>query len=594
MKNLNRGEKMIKKGILLCILCVLLVCLCSCSDDTVNTLLGTASNDFSKEEKIEISDAKLRDKPALYYDYGQNEIVTMYLTVMTGNEGENTNHTWEEINTYSAYDYDRMGVDRYKVEGLLQVGDENGAVAGELGYDQVSPNCTVQIRGQSSSRNAQKNYKISIKDNKGQWRGQSTIALNKHQTDGLRFRNKLSYDLIAGIDEMMGLRTTFVHLYVKDTTKGNNAKFEDYGIYTQVEQLNKTALRTHGLDRNGHLYKINYFEFYRYEDIIMLKDDPDYDVKAFEELIEIKGSDDHAKLISLLDKINDYSIPIDDILQEHFDIENVTYWMAFHILMGNVDTQSRNVYFYSPLNSEKWYFLSWDNDGSLKKMEHEIQQRNDYTEWETGISNYWGNVFFNRCLKSSAYREKLDAAIEDLKVYLSPERINTLANSYASLIKPYIYSMPDIMHAPLTSSQYDVVLNSLSSEIDKNYNLYYESYKHPMPFYIGTPQKNGDKMMVVWDASYDFNAETITYSFELANDVNFNNILYKQENILVPEAQFDKLPKGQYFIRVKAKNQSGYTQTAFDSYLLSDGKVYGTICFYIDEKGNVVREEYVD
>ena len=150
---------MIKKGILLCILCVLLVCLCSCSDDKVNTLLGTASNDFSKEEKIEISDAKLRDKPALYYDYGQNEIVTMYLTVMTGNEGENTNHTWEEINTYSAYDYDRMGVDRYKVEGLLQVGDENGAVAGELGYDQVSPNCTVQIRGQSSSRNAQKNYK---------------------------------------------------------------------------------------------------------------------------------------------------------------------------------------------------------------------------------------------------------------------------------------------------------------------------------------------------------------------------------------------------------------------------------------------------
>ncbi len=154
----------------------------------------------------------------------------MYLTVSSGNSAENTDHTWEEINTYSVYDYERMGVDRYKVEGLLQIGDENGVLDGELGYNQVSPNCTVQIRGQTSSNAPQKNYKISIKDNKGQWRGQSTIALNKHMNESLRFRNKMAYDLISGIDEMMGLRTTFVHLYVKDTTHGGNGEFQDYGI----------------------------------------------------------------------------------------------------------------------------------------------------------------------------------------------------------------------------------------------------------------------------------------------------------------------------------------------------------------------------
>ena len=147
-------------------------------------------------------------------------------------------------------------VERYQVAGLLQVGDENGPTQGEVGYGESVPNATVQIRGQTSSQNAQKNYKIELKKNKGTWRGQRTINLNKHMTEGMRFRNKLAYDLIRGIPQMVGLRTQFVHLYVKDNTEESGVKFEDYGIYTQVEQLNKTALKSHGLDSNGQLYKI--------------------------------------------------------------------------------------------------------------------------------------------------------------------------------------------------------------------------------------------------------------------------------------------------------------------------------------------------
>ena len=73
-----------------------------------------------------------------------------------------------------------MGVKRYQVAGLLQVGNEDGPVSGELGYDQEVPNASVQIRGESSSKNAQKNYKIKLKKNKGEWNCQRTINLNKH------------------------------------------------------------------------------------------------------------------------------------------------------------------------------------------------------------------------------------------------------------------------------------------------------------------------------------------------------------------------------------------------------------------------------
>lgn len=556
------------------------------------TVPGTQEEPLQVKEQ---SDIHLRDKDLLYQQYEDTEIVTMYLTVSTGNAGEGTNHTWEEVNTYSAYDYDRMGVDRYKVAGLLQVGDETGALPGELGYGQLSPNCTVQIRGQTSSKNPQKNYKISVKDNKGDWRGQTTIALNKHQTDGLRFRNKMGFHMISDIEQLMGLRTTFVRLYVKDTTAGGNAQFEDYGIYTQVEQLNKTALKAHGLDHRGHLYKINFCEFYRYEDIIVKKDDPRYDVKKFEEILEIKGDDDHTKLIRLLEKINDYSIPIEQILEENFDLENLSYWMAFNILVGNMDTQSRNFYLYSPQNVDRWYILAWDLDGMFRRTELALNNRSDYQEWESGISNYWGNVFFQRCLKSEVFRQALDGAVEDLRTKFSKEYMDSLAKTYADLIKPTLYTGRDLTYASLTPEEYDQTVASLYSEMEDNYRRYEESLTKPMPFFIGIPEKTNEGYTVDWNPSFDFDAEDVTYTFTLAKEYSFENPIFSATDLKLPIINFGKLEPGQYFMKVTSKNTSGKTQVAFDSYIVNSlGKIYGTKCFYVEADGTVVEDVYVE
>lgn len=564
---------------------------CDWFSQAEDTDLGT------KVDKTEINtetDIHLRDKNLLYTQYDNTEIVTMYLTVSSGNAGEGTNHTWEEINTYSAYDYENMGVDRYKVAGLLQVGDENGLIPGEFGYGQIAPNCTVQIRGQSSSRKPQKNYKIAIKDNKGEWRGQTTIALNKHQGDGIRFRNKLGFDLISHIDQLMGLRTTFVRLYVKDTTAGSDAKFEDYGIYTQVEQLNKTALKTHGLDNRGHLYKVNFCEFYRYEDTLVLKDDPRYDQKKFEEILEIKGDDDHSKLMDMLEKVNDYSIPIEQILEDYFDVENIAYWIAFNLLMGNMDTQSRNFYIYSPQNINRWYILPWDLDGMLLRTEHTLTGRYDYEEWESGVSNYWGNVLFQRCLKSSDFRKALDDAMNDLRKILSEEVVDSYVNAYSALLKPLVFTGRDLIYEPITPDDYDTVVSGINAEMVNNYERYVASLKKPMPFYIGVPQKTDSGNTVQWDASFDFQGEDITYTFELATEYSFEDPIVSVSGLAIPMMNFEELPAGQYFIRVMAKNESGETQSAFDYYRLENGKIYGTKCFYVDEKGNIVEDTYVE
>ena len=557
-----------------------------------STEVESENTGVEKEEKKEINEVHLRDKDTLYESDDDTSVVTMYLTVSRGNSSENTDHSWSEINSYSVYDYEEMGVERYQVAGLLQVGDENGPEAGEVGYGEKVPNATVQIRGQTSSRYAQKNYKIELKKNKGTWRGQRTINLNKHMGEGMRFRNKLAYDLLKGIPELLSLRTQFVHLYVKDETTGENGVFSDYGLYTQVEQLNKTGMKAHGLDSNGQLYKVNSFEFYRYEDVIKREDEEGYDQKAFEKLLEIKGSSDHRKLIRMLDAVNDYSLPVSTVLEQYFDRENLTYWMAFQILTGNVDTQNRNTYLYSPLNSDTWYFICWDNDGAFMRSEYSKRQFSDQGSWESGISNYWGNILFQRCLQSETFREELNEAILDLRTYLSEGRLRTMIARYQAVVKPYAYSMPDQMNEPLTEEEYDEIASEIPGEVESNYQLYLESLEKPMPFYIGVPVITGQKLKINWDISYDFDAEDITYTVEVARDYLFRDVIYRSERQLLPEAELDLPEAGQYFVRVQAENSSGYTQDAFDYYVTDSGKNYGMKCFYITQDGQVEEDLY--
>ena len=72
---------------------------------------ASASASTGAEEKAprtELNGVHLRDNPELYTVYDDSGVVTMYLTVSRGNDSENTNHSWAQINHYSAYDYEAM------------------------------------------------------------------------------------------------------------------------------------------------------------------------------------------------------------------------------------------------------------------------------------------------------------------------------------------------------------------------------------------------------------------------------------------------------------------------------------------------------
>lgn len=560
-------------------------------EETDSAIVSTSS--IAQKTQIDIADVKLRDNKYLYTKDIDTEVETMYLTIKKGNATENTNHTWTEINTYSVYDYQKWGVDRYKAAALLQIGDENGPIAGELGFEETGINADVQIRGQTSSRNAQKNYRITLKDNKGLYKEQKVINLNKHMSDGLRFRNKLIYDLLETVPQLMAARTQFVHLYVRDESEGAKAEFVDYGLYTQVEQLNKRYLRNHGLDPNAHFYKLNYFEFFPYEDIIVQETDPRYDEKKFEEYIESKGNADHTKLINLLQKINDSTVSGDDLLDTYFDEENIAYWMGFMILVGNKDTQSRNTFVYSPYSSQKWYFIPWDNDGALVETENLITERMDGLEWESGISNYWGNVLYRKLLMSERFRKALDLAINDLRNnYVNSDIIMPMVEQYTNITEPYLMSMPDMMYSRLTPEQREYVIGSIPRDLEHYYENYITSSNRPMPFFIGSPILENGKLKITWQNAHDFKEREVVYNIEISNNLDFEGSFFSQTGLRVLGTELDAPPPGQYFIKVRAINSDRESQVAFDYYLTVDGKRYGIKSIYINPDGSISEETY--
>ena len=550
---------------------------------------GTIEDYYTNEGNLPIT-----DNFSLYENWDYTEIQPMYLTVRKGNESEGTNHTWAEVNNYSAYYYEELGIDRYMVEGLLQIGDENGPLEGELGYGQYASNATVSVRGQSSTRAAQKNYRITLKDEKGDWNDMAVINLNKHVSDGTRFSNMIAYYWMQQFDGIMADRTKFVHLYVKDETGNNGSEgFKDYGLYTFVEQINKRYLKNHGLDKNGQLYKVNYFEFYEYDDVIVPKNSPDYDLLEFEKYLEVKGNDDHTKLIQMLKEVNDYSIPIETTFSKWFDEENYFTYLAFQILIGNTDTQSRNQFLYSPYNVNKFYFIPWDHDGS---MQHTVLEQfigtNDLG-YEIGVSNYWDNVLHRRVIQSKIYREKLDEKVNEVKDFLTREKVTSDAKMFADIVKPYVYSIPDVQYALLSSSQYDYVISHYADEIEQNYRNYFESYNRPMPFYIGAPTINEDVIYVKWDESFDFDAENITYTCSLSDDMYFRSVIDEKETMLTG-TEFEMQDPGHYYVKVIATNSSGYSQSAFDYLSLDAEKLFGVVSFWIDNDGNIQMDTLVE
>lgn len=551
--------------------------LSACSLDTAVPAVKTAG-EVKKGVQAELSSALVEDR-SVYSKDKPDELVNLYVTILKSYDRDGKPVTMTDLNSYRFYE----GSESPRLDIIMQEGDENGPLPGSFGYDAVNENAVLESRGHSVQSAAQKSYRIKLYDKAGLWRDQQTINLNKHPYDVTKARNKLSFDYFKLIPNMTSLRTAYIHLHIKDQSGANtDGGFEDMGLYVQIEQPNKRFLRMHGLDSGGNLYKVENFDFYRLPEAIKLADDPAYRKEEFEKYLEIKGSEDHSRLIEMLDDVNDYNLNINDVIDRHFDRDNYITWLASNIIMGNIDVITQNFFLYRPTNSDKWYFLPWDYDGAWG---FSLEERSEgiYPPWVNGVERYWQNVLHRRFLKDSDNLKALNDKIDELMKIVTPDKTKAFLDAYHGVVSRFESVPPDSMHLEVTLDQFEKEYSNLYSSPEKCVELFHKSLEAPMPVFLNVPQTVGGKTTFLWDYSYDFQGDDLTYDFQLSTSPSFDKLVYEKKGMQQNTLVIDKPAQGVYYYRVVIKDSKGNTQIAFDTYQdVDDVRYFGVMKFRVE------------
>lgn len=563
-KEKNKGRSALRKiGMLSSLICIIaLTSACQLTDTPADD--GTFVN---RAEPAESVSTQLIEDKRLYERDIDDSLKTLYITILPDR------NTDDPLDWYGLNRLPIKGDDR-NLDIIMQEGysDGSGPRSGMFGYAATDKNATIELRGNTAWYASQKSYRIKLTDEAGMYLDQSTLNLNKHISDLSRMRNKLSFDLFETIPNMTSLRTQFIHLYVKDLTTGDkSAEYVDYGLYTHVEQPNKSFLRSHLLDPNGYLYKVSFFEYGRYPDQIKSQDDPTYDPQEFETILEIKGREEHERLIQMLEDVNNYSMPIEEVMEKHFDLDNFLTWTAANILMDNMDTDANNFYLYSPLNSEKWYILPWDYDGGWELQ----RSRNDILPYQSGISNYWGSILHNRYFRKESHVEQLKEKIEELyATYINAETIKTQIDKYKDVVEPFLTREPDIRYLPQPASQFSQDLEVLVNTPERAIERFLEDLQKPKPFYQHDVVQTDGQLTFGWDLSFDLQDDALEYEIVIAKDPTMNDIVYEQGHIKENTITIPVLNQGIYYWKLSVTDEQGNSQFSFDYYLDADDNYY--------------------
>lgn len=560
-------HRKIKKSVLT-LACILLVgCVNDGSLSSMKVENNTGKDDVLNNpiiwdiENSPLNDMPLQENKGVYKEDIDNEVITLYLTVYPTPDKEGNVLTMEDFDRIQARQMDYNP----ELEVLVQEGDESGPVSDGFGFKALEPNGIIRVRGHSARGGLYKSFKVKLYDRAGTFRGQKVFNLNKHPFDTTKVTNKFSFDYFEKLSDITSFRTQFVHLYIKDMSL-QNKEYVDYGLYTHIEQPNKTFLRSRGLDDEGNLYKARSFEFLRYPDKLKAEDDPEYDEEVFDTVLNIREGKSHKKLLNMLDDVNNMNLDFNEVFNKHFNRENYLTWMGINILFGNEDTVSQNFIIYSPQNAMTWYFLPWDYDGGMRYGER--QGVASVSDNMYGVGRYWGVIFHRRFFRDPENIDALTSKINELMEIITPENTKALTDSYKPVIRKYLYNTPDIGLLRTDPSFVEPYLDSYQKIIEYNHERYLKALQNPMPVFTTAPIKNEDGGFgFSWEPSYDLQRDLITYDFEIARDYNFSNIVFSNKDIKETSINTTPLSPGTYYWRLIIKDDKGNIQYCFNNYL---------------------------
>ena len=276
-------------------------------------------------------------------------IVSLFLLTIQGVSAQAGFYQTDSVREIKLYFYESNWdavLDSLYIEGL-----ENRTLADVeidgVYYDSVG----VRYKGYSSvSVNRIKNpfnIKLDYIINDQNHRGFNKLKLSNVIQDPSFLREALSYEIARKY--MPSPEANYANLFINDTL---------WGVYTNVEAVNKDFLTKHYASRNNTFFKCNPNQLDLNGENANLSDAPGTDTSSYEPYYTLKSDFGWGDLYTLIDTLNNFSSSIENVL----NVDRVLWMHAFNYGLVNFDSYvgyAQNYYLYQDVTG-RFNPILWD------------------------------------------------------------------------------------------------------------------------------------------------------------------------------------------------------------------------------------------
>lgn len=282
--------------------------------------------------------------------------------------------------------------------------------------------------------------------------GFKQLNLNNNYEDESLMREKVGADLFRQFG-VSAAQTAFYEIYI-DTGSGS----EYYGVYTIVEEVDDSVIKSQFSDSSGNLYKPE-------DDAASFKLGT-YDTSEFN-LKTNTTTPNYSDVKGLYDALHSSNRTSDSDawcsqLESVFDVDLFLRWLAANTTIQNWDTygnMTHNYYIYTDPEDGKIKWIPWDNNEAF-------QSGNDAIEVNemTSVSSSWPLIsyIFDIAEYEATYKTYLQEFIDEVFIVADMQALYT---EYYYLLKDYAYAEESGRTFITYDSEFDSAVSTLKTHV---------------------------------------------------------------------------------------------------------------------------------
>jgi spore coat protein H len=293
------------------------------------------------------------------------------------------------------------------------------------------PVCGVKYKGNSSYNNQgkKKPFRLDLQEysDTQEVDGLKKLVLNNAFKDPTFLREKLMLDFLND-HGIAAPRSSFARLYL-------NGYY--WGLYSLVEDVNKTFLKDRFDNKSGNLFKGDPHGTLTWKGASEALYMTDYELKTNE------TQNDWSDLVQFLNVLNNTpAAQLADSLDQHLNLDSwFSYWSA-HNLFVNLDSyigSGHNYFIYHNKDTDKFEWITWDVNEAFGNFNMGLTLANIKTLPFTYISNPANQrPIMNRLLQDAVFKQRLADRLCELLNDFDNAHLDARIDAMANLIRPAV------------------------------------------------------------------------------------------------------------------------------------------------------------